>query len=54
MDIMAKDGEWNQKNATLSDVTAKAEYGIDNDFIIKGIKAGILEYREGSVWGNPS
>jgi len=47
------DNEWNQKGATLSDVTAKAEYGIDQEFIIKGINAGILEYREGTVWGNP-
>ena len=47
------ENEWNQKGATLSDVTAKAEYGIDHEFIIKGIKAGILEYREGAVWGNP-
>jgi hypothetical protein len=39
---MAEYGEWNQKGATLSDVTAKAEYGIDYDFIVKGIKAEIL------------
>jgi hypothetical protein len=50
---MAEYKEWNQKGATLSDVTAKAEYGIDHEFIIKGIQAGILEYREGTVWGNP-
>jgi coenzyme F420-reducing hydrogenase delta subunit len=50
---LAEYNEWNQKGATLSDVTAKAEYGIDHEFIIKGIKTGILEYREGTVWGNP-
>ncbi len=50
---MAEYNEWNQKGATLSDVTAKTEYGIDHEFIVKGIKAGILEYREGTVWGNP-
>jgi len=50
---MAEYGEWNQKGATLSDVTAKAEYGVDYAFIVKGIKAGKLEYREGVVWGNP-
>ena len=32
--IIAEYGEWNQKGATLSDVTAKAEYGVDRDFII--------------------
>lgn len=50
---MAKYGEWNQKGATLSDVTAKKEYGVDRDFIIKGIEAGKLEYRNGVIWGNP-
>ena len=50
---MAEYGEWNRKGATLSNVTAKKEYGVDRDFIIKGIQAGKLEYREGAVWGNP-
>jgi hypothetical protein len=49
---MAEYGEWNQKAATLSDVTAKKEYGVDQAFVIKGINVGKLEYREGSVWGN--
>ncbi len=50
---MAEYGEWNRKGATLSDVTAKAEYGVDRDLIIKGIEAGKLEYRDGAIWGNP-
>ncbi|MBN2579376.1 MAG: hypothetical protein JXB10_10325 [Pirellulales bacterium] len=50
---MAEYGEWNRKGATLSDVTAKKEYGVSRDFIIQGIRAGKLEYREGVVWGNP-
>lgn len=50
---MAEYGEWTRKGATLSDVTAKKEYGVDRDFIVKGINAGKLEYREGSIWGNP-
>jgi hypothetical protein len=50
---MAEYGEWNLKGATLSDVTAKKEYGVDRDFIVKGIRSGKLEYREGSIWGNP-
>ena len=50
---MAEYGEWNRKGATLSDVTAKAEYGVSRDFIVKGIRAGKLEWREGVVWGNP-
>jgi hypothetical protein len=50
---MAEYGEWNQKGATLSDVTAKKEYGVNRDFIVKGIRAGKLEYRDGAIWGNP-
>lgn len=50
---MAEYGEWNLKGATLSDVTAKKEYGVDRDFIAKGVRAGKLEYREGAIWGNP-
>jgi hypothetical protein len=50
---MAEYGEWNRKGATLSDVTAEAEYGVSRDFIVKGIRAGKLEWREGAIWGNP-
>jgi hypothetical protein len=50
---MAEYGEWNRKGATLSDVTAKAEYGVSRAFIVKGIQTGTLEHRQGSVWGNP-
>lgn len=50
---MAEYGEWNRKGATLSDVTAKTEYGVSRDFIVKGIQTDKLEYREGAIWGNP-
>ena len=50
---MAEYGEWNRKGATLSDVTAKAEYGVSRDFIVKGIQTAKLEYRDGAIWGNP-
>ncbi len=50
---MAEYGECNRKGAPLSDATAKKEYGVDRDFIVKGIRAGKLEYREGAIWGNP-
>jgi hypothetical protein len=50
---MAEYGEWNRKCAVLSEVTAQKEYGVPRDFIVKGIQAGKLEYRQGSVWGNP-
>ena len=50
---MAEYGEWNRKGAVLSDVTAEKEYGVTRDFIVQGIRAGRLEYRDGSVWGSP-
>ncbi|MDI9417264.1 MAG: hypothetical protein WBI09_04215 [Methanothrix sp.] len=50
---MAEYGEWNRKGASLSDVTAKKEYGVDREFIIRGINAGKLEFCEGSIYGNP-
>ena len=50
---MAEYGEWNRKGAALSDVTAQKEYGVTRDFIVKGIQAGKLEFREGAVLGNP-
>ncbi len=50
---MADYGEWTRKGATLSEMTAEAEYGVDRDFIIKGIRSAKLEYRNGVMWGNP-
>ncbi len=50
---MAEYGEWNSKGSTLSDVTARKEYGVSQEFIVDGINSGKLEYREGAIWGNP-
>lgn len=50
---MAEYGEWVRKGAVLSDKTAAKEYGVDRDFIVDGIRAGKLEYRHGTMWGNP-
>ena len=50
---MADEGEWTRKGATLSDATALKEYGVDQKFIVGGIRAGRLEYREVAMWGNP-
>ena len=50
---MAEHGEWTRKGAVLSDVTATKEFGVSREFIVEGIRAGKLEYRHGSVWGNP-
>jgi len=50
---MAEYGEWTRKGATLTDVTAVAEYGVTRAFIVRGIKTARLEYRDGAMWGNP-
>src|ERR1700722_6369880 len=50
---MADDGEWNRKGAVLSDVTAQRDYAVGRDFIVRGVQAGQLDYREASSWGNP-
>ncbi len=30
-----------------------AEYGVNRDFVVKGIRAGKLEYRDEVIWNNP-
>lgn len=45
--------EWQRKGATLSHNTACREYGLTWEEIVVGIRAGILQYREGSMHGNP-
>ena len=51
---MAAYGEWHRKGATLSGVTAQAEYGVERDVMVTGMQTGTLAYRAGSVWGHPS
>ena len=47
------ESEWTRKGATLSDKTAREEFGLAQDEIIRAIRAGKLHYREGSMYGNP-
>ena len=47
------DAEWQRKGATLSDKTARKELGLTQDEIVQAIRAGKLQYREGSMHGNP-
>jgi hypothetical protein len=48
-----RDGEWARKGATLSDKTARSEYGLTQDEIFAGIDAGKLQYRHAAMHGNP-
>lgn len=48
-----QDSDWQRKGGTLSDKTARKEFGLTQDEIVQAIRAGKLQYREASVWGNP-
>jgi chromosome segregation ATPase len=45
--------EWRRKGATLSDKTARSEFGLTQEEIIAAIRAGKLQYRSSSIHGNP-
>ena len=47
------DEEWARKGTTLSDKTARSEFGLTQDEIIAAIDAGKLQYRTASMHGNP-
>jgi len=47
------DSVWQRKGATLSDKTARKEYGLTQDEIVEAIRAGRLQYRQNSIHGNP-
>ena len=47
------DSEWGRKGGTLSDKSARETFGLTDDEIIGAIRAGKLQYREGSMHGNP-
>ena len=53
--MYSKDGGsvWTKKGATLSDKSARKEYGLTQEEIIEAIKAGKLQYRQNNVFGNP-
>ena len=45
--------QWSRKGATLSDKTARKEYGLSQDEIVEAIRAGKLQHRVASMHGNP-
>jgi len=47
------DSEWQRKGATLSDKTARKEFGLTQDEVVQAIRAGKLHYRKASMHGNP-
>lgn len=47
------DSDWQRKGATLSDKTARKEFGLTQDEIVEAIRGGQLAYRVNSIYGNP-
>ena len=45
--------EWRHKSGTLSDKTARKEFGLTQDEIVQAIRAGELQYRRAAMHGNP-
>jgi hypothetical protein len=45
--------EWGRKGATLSDKTARLEYGLTQEEIYAAIDEGKLQYRPAAMHGNP-
>ena len=44
---------WIKKGGTLSDKSARKEFGLTQEEIIEAIEGGKLQYRVNSVFGNP-
>jgi len=47
------DSIWTTKGATLSDKSARDEFGLTQQEIIAALRAGKLQFREGNMHGNP-
>ncbi len=47
------DSLWSQKGASLSDKSARQEFGLTEQEIIAGIRAGKLQFRQQNMYGNP-
>ena len=47
------DDDWQRKDATLSDKTARQEFGLTQDEIYDAIEAGTLQYRQAYTRGEP-
>jgi hypothetical protein len=48
-----QDSEWTCKGATLSDKSAREEFGLTQEEIHAAAQAGTLQYRVASMHGNP-
>ena len=46
------DSEWTKKGGTLSDKSARKEFGLKQEEIIDAIRSGKLQYRQNYMHGN--
>ena len=44
---------WSQKGATMSDKSARQEFGLTQGEVIAAIRSGKLQFRESNMHGNP-
>lgn len=51
--MMDVDRIWAKPGATMSDKSARKEFGLTQEEIYAGMRAGKLRYRENSMHGNP-
>jgi len=47
------DSIWRQKGATLSDKSARQEFGLTQQEIYEALRAGKLQFQQNSMHGNP-
>jgi hypothetical protein len=45
--------EWQRTGGTLSDKTARKEFGLTQDEIFQAIRTGQLQFRHAAMHGNP-
>lgn len=45
--------EWQRAGGTISDATARNEFGLTHTEIVRAVREGKLQYRRTSIYGNP-
>ncbi len=51
--MYGSDSTWTRKGATLSDKSARQEFGLTQQEIFAAMRAGKLHFRESNMHGNP-
>ena len=51
--MQESESRWSRKGATLSDKSARQEFGLTQQEIVAAIRAGKLQFQQNSMHGNP-